>query len=65
VAEGVETAAALRLIEAAGCRCVQGYYFSRPVPADMAGELLRRVVLGPQADVVAAPPLVPAGIRVA
>ena len=65
VAEGVETAAALRLIEAAGCRCVQGYYFSRPVPADMAGELLRRVVLGPQADVVAAPPLAPAGIRVA
>ena len=65
VAEGVETAAALRLIEAAGCRCVQGYYFSRPVPADVAGDLLRRVILGPQADVVAAPPLVPAGVRVA
>ena len=65
VAEGVETAAALRLIEAAGCRCVQGYYFSRPVPADVAGELLRRVILGPQADVVAAPPLVPADVRVA
>jgi EAL domain-containing protein (putative c-di-GMP-specific phosphodiesterase class I) len=65
VAEGVETAAALRLIEAAGCRCVQGYYFSRPVPADVAGDLLRRVILGPQADVVAAPPLVPADVRVA
>ena len=65
VAEGVESAAALRLIETAGCRCVQGHYFSRPVPADVAGELLRRVILGPQADVVAAPPLVPAGIRVA
>jgi hypothetical protein len=65
VAEGVETAAALRLVEAAGCRCVQGYYFSRPVPADVAGELLRRGVLGAQADVAAAPPLVPAGVRVA
>ena len=65
VAEGVETAAALRLVEAAGCRCVQGYYFSRPVPADVAGELLRRGVLRPQADVVAAPPLVPSGVRVA
>jgi diguanylate cyclase (GGDEF)-like protein len=61
VAEGVETAAALRLIEAAGCRCVQGYYFSRPVPADVAGEMLRRGVLSAQADAVAAAPPVPAG----
>jgi EAL domain-containing protein (putative c-di-GMP-specific phosphodiesterase class I) len=61
VAEGVETAAALRLIEAAGCRCVQGYYFSRPVPADVAGEMLRRGVLSAQADAIAAAPPVPAG----
>ena len=30
VAEGVETADALRMLEAAGCRCAQGYYFSPP-----------------------------------
>ena len=34
VAEGVESAHQLELLEKAGCRCVQGYYFSRPVPAD-------------------------------
>lgn len=33
VAEGVESQRQLELLEAAGCRCVQGYYFSRPVPA--------------------------------
>ncbi len=33
VAEGVESAHQLDLLERAGCRCVQGYYFSRPVPA--------------------------------
>lgn len=33
VAEGVETAEALNLVIAAGCDEVQGYYFSRPVPA--------------------------------
>ncbi|HEY4985954.1 MAG TPA: EAL domain-containing protein, partial [Bradyrhizobium sp.] len=59
VAEGVETAGALSLLEAAGCRCAQGYYFSRPVPADAAGELLRRGVLRPciGGDVVAPPAL--------
>ena len=65
VAEGVETAAALRLIEAAGCHCIQGKYFSPPVPAEAAGELLRCGALGVPTDVVAAPPLVPADARVA
>ena len=34
VAEGVETAEQLELLEAMGCDQIQGYYFSRPLPAD-------------------------------
>jgi diguanylate cyclase (GGDEF)-like protein len=51
LAEGVETAGQLRLLEAAGCRCVQGTYFSRPVPAAAAAELLCRGVLRPGAGI--------------
>ena len=34
VAEGVETEEQLALLRKAGCQLVQGYYFSRPVPAE-------------------------------
>lgn len=34
VAEGVETQGQLDLLRKAGCNLVQGYYFSRPLPAD-------------------------------
>lgn len=34
VAEGVETENQLRLLKDAGCDLVQGYYFSRPLPAE-------------------------------
>ncbi|MFT4788746.1 MAG: EAL domain-containing protein (putative c-di-GMP-specific phosphodiesterase class I), partial [Paraglaciecola sp.] len=33
VAEGVETLEQLRLLEKIGCDLVQGYYFSKPLPA--------------------------------
>jgi diguanylate cyclase (GGDEF)-like protein len=42
VAEGVETAEELAFLQAHDCDEAQGYYFSRPVPADRFAELLRR-----------------------
>ena len=41
IAEGVETEAQMRFLLASGCEHAQGYYFSRPVPAKRATELLR------------------------
>jgi diguanylate cyclase (GGDEF)-like protein/PAS domain S-box-containing protein len=38
VAEGVETAGQAAILETMGCHYLQGYHFSRPIPAD---ELLR------------------------
>ncbi len=49
VAEGVETAGQLAVLQSLGCRYAQGYLLSRPVPAD---ELLAAV--GPGHVVVAA-----------
>ena len=34
VAEGVEQAGALALLRQWGCDCVQGYFISRPLPAE-------------------------------
>jgi diguanylate cyclase (GGDEF)-like protein/PAS domain S-box-containing protein len=41
VAEGVETQEQLAFLQDHGCDEAQGYYFSRPVPADQFAELLR------------------------
>jgi diguanylate cyclase (GGDEF)-like protein len=41
VAEGVETEAQLEYLLNAGCDIVQGYYFSRPVPAEQFFAFLR------------------------
>jgi EAL domain-containing protein (putative c-di-GMP-specific phosphodiesterase class I) len=38
----VETEAQVRFLLGAGCKQAQGYYFSRPVTAQKATELLRR-----------------------
>jgi diguanylate cyclase (GGDEF)-like protein/PAS domain S-box-containing protein len=40
VAEGVETQAELLFLQAHNCKEAQGYYFSRPVPADQFAKLL-------------------------
>jgi diguanylate cyclase (GGDEF)-like protein len=47
VAEGVETAEELAFLRADQCDEAQGYYFSRPVPADQFARLLRCGILGP------------------
>jgi diguanylate cyclase (GGDEF)-like protein/PAS domain S-box-containing protein len=41
VAEGVETEGQLALLAARGCDIVQGYYFSKPLPAPDLEQLLR------------------------
>jgi diguanylate cyclase (GGDEF)-like protein/PAS domain S-box-containing protein len=42
VAEGVETQQQLELLQRRGCPQGQGYYFSRPVPAEEFGQLMQR-----------------------
>jgi EAL domain-containing protein (putative c-di-GMP-specific phosphodiesterase class I) len=41
-AEGVETKEQLEILSSLNCDAIQGYHFSRPVPADMVEDLLRR-----------------------
>ncbi len=40
VAEGVETLAERDALRADGCDVIQGFLYSRPLPADECGELL-------------------------
>lgn len=47
VAEGVETKAQLAVLEKHGCEMAQGYYFSKPVPAEHCVELLRELAKRP------------------
>jgi EAL domain-containing protein (putative c-di-GMP-specific phosphodiesterase class I) len=41
IAEGVEEEAQLQFLRDKGCEMMQGYYFSKPIPADAFTELLR------------------------
>jgi EAL domain-containing protein (putative c-di-GMP-specific phosphodiesterase class I) len=41
IAEGIETAEQLAQLRAMGCERGQGYYFSRPVPGDEFGHMLK------------------------
>ncbi len=44
VAEGVETKGQLDLLKQAGCKLVQGYYFSRPIPAEDFARLIEKEI---------------------
>jgi diguanylate cyclase len=52
IAEGVETEGQEKFLLSAGCERGQGYYYSKPVNAERATELLRRSVVGPASDIV-------------
>jgi EAL domain-containing protein (putative c-di-GMP-specific phosphodiesterase class I) len=43
IAEGVETAGQLAFLRDSGCHEVQGYYFSKPLPATAFEAFLRRL----------------------
>lgn len=56
IAEGVETEAQLAFLAAHGCEQMQGYYFSKPVPASECAVMLRdqrRMALPPSASIAA------------
>lgn len=53
VAEGVETAEQLAILQKLGCNEVQGYYIARPLPADDIAALLERRYLFASASAVA------------
>jgi len=42
IAEGVETREQLEFLRSYACDAVQGFYFSRPLPADEAGKVLEK-----------------------
>jgi EAL domain-containing protein (putative c-di-GMP-specific phosphodiesterase class I) len=48
LAEGIETEAEFNFLRANGCRLAQGFYFSRPVPAEDIPALVQRVGLLPE-----------------
>ncbi|MBK5331003.1 MAG: EAL domain-containing protein [Ilumatobacteraceae bacterium] len=50
VAEGVETARQLQLLQEMGCRTVQGFLFAEAVDADTAGRLLGRSLAARNVD---------------
>lgn len=55
VAEGVETEFQLALLKQAGCRCIQGFLYSPPVPPAEAAAMMRAEVLTPRPPLPVAP----------
>ncbi|WP_420475958.1 bifunctional diguanylate cyclase/phosphodiesterase [Noviherbaspirillum sp. ST9] len=55
VAEGVETSEQLHVLQSLSCDEIQGYYISRPVPAEEAQVLMQRRHLWPVADAAILP----------
>ena len=45
IAEGVETVEQLTYLRAQGCDEVQGYYYSKPMPAEQAQQYFREFKL--------------------
>jgi len=43
IAEGVETKQQIKLLQSIGCNQIQGYYFSRPLPADEIEEKFLKI----------------------
>jgi diguanylate cyclase len=41
VAEGTETEEQISILKRLGCEMAQGYFFSRPAPADAIADILR------------------------
>ena len=46
IVEGVETEQQLELLKKLGCDIIQGYYFSKPLPAEEITKLIRDSVQG-------------------
>lgn len=47
IAEGVETIEQLYWLQKAGCDCVQGYFFAKPLPVEQAGQFPAHIDIPP------------------
>ena len=56
VAEGAENVQQVEILQAMGCRLIQGYYFSQPLPAPQLQELIRNDFVVPPSVANPKPP---------